>query len=260
MYLITVVLAQKFDFDLTDVLGLHYPLSEKFKPFQLISYMFMHGSLMHLIFNMFALWMFGNALENLWGPKRFFIYYLITGIGAVLTHYAIAYFQYQPTIEFIDNYINHPSLPIFQDIIKSNQIKPISQDVVDHYNSLIPKAFNQALSQNNISEAINISVDFMKLYREDFLNASVVIGASGSVFGILVGFGMLFPNTQLIIIPFPFPIKAKYAVILYGFVELFLGVANFSGDNVAHFAHLGGAIFGFIVIKYWNKRNRTQFY
>ena len=260
MYLLTVVLAQKFDYDLADVLGLHYPLADKFRPYQLITYLFMHGSLTHLIFNMFALWMFGNALENLWGPKRFVIYYLITGIGAVVIHYTIVYFQYQPTVDLINNYINHPSLQVFQDFIHSNHIKAASQDIVDHYNSVIPKSYSQALANNNMQEALNISVEFMRTYKIDFLNAPVVIGASGSVFGILIGFGMTFPNTELIIIPIPFPIKAKFAVIGYGAVELFLGIANFSWDNVAHFAHLGGALFGFIIIKYWNKNNRQQFY
>jgi membrane associated rhomboid family serine protease len=146
---------------------------------------------------MFAVWMFGAAVENMWGPKRFLNYYILTGLGAAAAHYAIVYYQLQPTI--------------------------------DHLNSLLS---DTTLSQGNLNE---IAAEKIEL-----LNAPVVVGASGAVFGILVAFGMYFPNTLLFILPIPFPIKAKYAVIMYGLIELFSGVANFSGDNVAHFAHLGG--------------------
>ena len=189
--------------DLTDRFGLHFPLASSFRPYQLITYMFMHGNFMHLFFNMFALWMFGNTLENVWGPKRFLIYYLITGIGAALCHYAVVYFQMQPILAEIDaNVANYSEL---------------------------------------------------EMIRQQVLNAPVVVGASGSVFGILLAFGMLFPNT-LLYIYFAIPIKAKWFVVLYGAVELFSGLADVQGDNVAHFAHLGGMLFGFILIKYWQKK------
>jgi membrane associated rhomboid family serine protease len=203
-YLATVVLSGQFGIDLTEKLGLHFPLSEAFRPYQLITYMFMHGSFMHLFFNMFALWMFGNTLENVWGPKRFLTYYLITGIGAAICHYTVIYFEMQPALDYINsNSFDHPEL-----------------------------------------EAM----------RQEVLNAPVVVGASGSVFGILLAFGMMFPNT-LLYIYFAIPIKAKWFVILYGAAELFSGLAGAPGDNVAHFAHLGGMLFGFILIKYWKKTN-----
>ena len=255
-YLATMVLESQYKMDLADLLGLHFPISEKFHPYQFITYMFMHGSFMHLFFNMFALWMFGNVLENYWGPKKFLIYYIITGIGAALIHYAVVYFQNLSTLEFVNAYIANPSLADFHDFISSDHIRGVSQEMVDHYNAIIPRTFNNALMANNTEEALRISADYMQIYKTDFLNAPVVIGASGSVFGILLAFGMLFPNT-LLYVYFAIPIKAKWFVMIYGAMELFSGIRGATDDNVAHFAHLGGMLFGFILIKYWQKsRNR----
>ena len=233
--------------DLADTLGLHYPFSEKFHPYQIITYMFMHGGFMHLFFNMFALWMFGNTLENYWGPKRFLTYYIITGIGAAFCHYAVVYFQIQPTLEIINSYIANPTPAAFQAFLDSEYFKITSLEMLNHYNETIPTAFNNAILANNHVEALRISVDYMISYKTDFLNAPVVVGASGSVFGILLAFGMLFPNTMLYVY-FAIPIKAKWFVVLYGAMELFSGIANSPTDNVAHFAHLGGMLFGFILI------------
>ena len=201
--------------DLNDILGLHYFQSEKFHVWQFITYMFMHGSVMHIFFNMFAVWMFGAAVENMWGPKRFLNYYILTGLGAAAAHYAIVFYQLQPAIEQL--------------------------------NSMLA---NSSLSESQLYEVAE--------QKTALLDGPVVIGASGAVFGILVAFGMYFPNTLLFILPIPFPIKAKYAVILYGLIELFAGVANFTGDNVAHFAHLGGLICGFIIIQFWKHNDHNQ--
>lgn len=243
--------------DLADKLGLHFPLSEKFQPYQIITYMFMHGGFMHLFFNMFALWMFGNTLENYWGPKRFLTYYIITGIGAALCHYAVVYFQIQPTLNSIDSYLADPNGLAFTDFLNSQNFG-LSMEMVDHYNETIPTLFNQAVQSHNDVEALRISMDFMNVYKQDFLNAPVVVGASGSVFGILLAFGMLFPNT-LLYVYFAIPIKAKWFVVLYGAIELFSGIANSPTDNVAHFAHLGGMLFGIILILYWKSRS-NRFY
>ena len=254
LFLSTLAMETQFGIDLGNILGLHFPLSNDFRPYQLITYMFMHGSFMHLFFNMFALWMFGNTLENYWGPKRFLTYYLITGIGAAFCHYAIVYIEMKPALDYIENYIANPSLQEFQNFIDPAQLKMNSQEAVNHYNDLIPRAFSQAIASNNLKEALLISVDYMQIYKADLLNAPLVLGASGSVFGILLAFGMLFPNT-LLYIYFAIPIKAKWFVILYGAAELYSGLANNSGDNVAHFAHLGGMLFGFFLIKYWQKNS-----
>jgi len=195
--------------NLTDILGMHYWASTKFNPAQLITYMFMHGGFTHILFNMFALYMFGGVLENLWGPKRFLFYYLVTGIGAGLVQ------QVFWTIEY------HSALTEISNAIASNAI--------------------------NAPELI--------LQKQAFQNMLITIGASGSVFGLLLAFGWLFPEAKLMIFPLPIPIKARIFVALYGVVELFMGVAQFSGDSIAHFAHLGGMLFGAILILWWKKKN-----
>jgi membrane associated rhomboid family serine protease len=209
--------------DLTSILGLHYFESSEFRPYQLVTHMFMHGGLMHLVFNMFALWMFGRVLESVWGPKRFFIYYFVTGLGAAALHTFVNF------VEF--HYL-------------ASRMDPESVQMVMSQGTEI---FNQG---KNFSD-----VDTGKLNL--ILNIPTV-GASGAVFGILLGFGMLFPNTQLMLLFPPIPIKAKYFVMGYGAIELFSGLTN-SGSNIAHFAHLGGMLFGYIMIRYW-KKHTTNFY
>lgn len=222
-YLATLAGEKAFGVDLSRVLALYYPLAEHFQPYQFITHMFMHGSLGHLFFNMFALWMFGRVLESVWGGKRFFIYYFVTGLGAA------AFYTFVHWIEFA--------------ILKGNMSPEQVQLVLENGQGVLQNMQNYsdpAMGKMNI--LINVPV----------------LGASGAVFGVLLGFGMLFPNTQLMLLFPPIPIKAKYFVILYGILELVLAFAQ-PGSNVAHFAHLGGMIFGYILIKVWNK-DRTHFY
>lgn len=202
----TIVLART-GVNLVSWLGLHFPGATDFYAFQIVTYMFMHDtqSFTHILFNMFAVFMFGRILENVWGPKRFLFFYLVTGIGAGLI---------QELVWFVN----------LQDVLQA------SQPLVEYGG---PSAVTKA----------------------EFLNFFVTIGASGAVFGILLAFGMLFPNVPLYLMFIPIPIKAKYFVVLYGFAELFMGISNFGGDNVAHFAHLGGMLFGYILIKYWRKKD-----
>jgi len=220
-FLTTLVLQTQLNFDLSDKLGLHYPLSDDFQPWQLVSYMFMHGSFMHLFFNMFALWMFGNTLENHWGPKKFLIYYMVTGIGAGIIQIIVTHFR-----------------------------------LMSLYSEISAEDLNMVLNQG--AEILQRGQNYSEPVagKINLLVNSVTVGASGAVFGILLAFGMLFPNT-LLYIYFAIPIKAKWFVILYGAVELYSGIANNQGDNVAHFAHLGGMLFGFILIKFWQKRSNT---
>jgi membrane associated rhomboid family serine protease len=217
-FLATIALQSTFNTDLNKILGLHYWASDQFSPFQFISYMFMHGSIGHIFFNMFALWMFGNTLENVWGPKRFLTYYMATGIGAALIQMLVTYIR----------------------------IQSISSDMDEQTINLVYSKGYEALQEgkNFIDPA---------LAKFNLLINSTTVGASGAVFGILLAFGMMFPNS-LIYVYFAIPVKAKYFVMIYGAIELFSGFANNPSDNVAHFAHLGGMIFGFILIKYW-KRN-----
>ena len=209
--------------DLTGILGLHYPASSNFYPYQIITYMFMHGSLSHIFFNMFAVYMFGRVLESVWGPKRFLTYYMITGIGAGIINIIVAYIR----IKFAEVDID------------PNDIAIVYRDGAE----VLKQGKNYA---DTALGQLNILIN------------TTTVGASGATFGILLAFGMLFPNMPLYIIPFPFPIKAKYMVIGYGVIELFAGIANFSFDNIAHFAHLGGMLFGIILVLYWRKKDRDN--
>jgi membrane associated rhomboid family serine protease len=251
-FLATISLDRAFHIDLTYKLGLHYFASEAFSPYQFITYMFMHGSMAHIFFNMFALWMFGNALENIWGPRRFLVYYIITGIGAALVHYIIFYFEVSPVLAAVDAFQQAPSLKGFEAFIDSSNFQVVSQEIKNNFNGFINEYNHNLLSDPQRS--LQLAMDFMSQYRIDYLNAPVVIGASGAVFGILLAFGMTFPNS-LIYLYFAIPIRAKYFVILYGVLELFSGIYN-TGSNVAHFAHLGGMFFGYLVLLYWKKHKR----
>ena len=255
MFIAQIVSEKSFGIRLEDLLGLHYPLAMDFKPWQFVTYMFLHGSFWHLFFNMFALWMFGYALENIWGPRRFLLYYFVTGIGAALVHYFVIYLQINPTISQINAIIADPNSTLIFDFISKNtlQIDQYSGDIYIQSQKLREALETLAYNPDN-RQALLIARNFFVDYREYFLNLPNVIGASGAVFGILLAFGMLFPNT-LIYIYFFFPLKAKYFVIIYGLIELFYG---FSGaqSNVAHFAHLGGMVFGFFLIIYWKKKGR----
>ncbi|MFO8001581.1 MAG: rhomboid family intramembrane serine protease [Marinilabilia sp.] len=262
-YVASLVFFSTFGFRIEDHLGLHLPTSESFNPFQLVTYMFLHAYFspasgiifFHLFFNMFALFMFGRMLETVWGPKRFLIYYFVTGIGAALIHLLTQYIEVMPVMNAITEYMNnasHENLQAFLD----QYYEPRSMEMKQNYDQFA-QSYNELL-KSDPERAISLSKDFLVQYRKDFLNSFVTVGASGSVFGILLAFGMLFPNAQLMLLFPPIPIKAKYFVIIYGVIELFMGVRNFAMDNVAHWAHLGGMLFGFILIKYW--KNKGNYY
>jgi len=217
-FVATLVANSTFSIDLGNYLGLYIPASPLFKPYQIISHMFMHGGLMHIFSNMFALWMFGMALENAWGPKRFLIFYLVTGLGAAFLHLGVLYWEYFSLV---------------------NQMS--ASDVLD------VKTYGSEYLQSGRNY-----VDSNQSTLNILLNMPTV-GASGAVFGVLLAFGMMFPN-QRIYIYLLFPIKAKYFVAIYGIFELYNGFSN-QGSNIAHFAHLGGMLFGFFLIQHW-RRNR----
>ena len=255
MFVAQIVAEKSFGISLEDSLGLHYPGSMAFKPWQFITYMFLHGSFGHLFFNMFALWMFGYALENIWGPKRFIFYYLVTGIGAAMVHYLVIFLEINPTVVMLDGLIADPTAPAIFDFISQTtlQINQYSGDIYLQFQKFQEALEALAYNPEN-RQALLIARNFLVDYREYYMSLPNVIGASGAVFGILLAFGMLFPNT-LIYIYFFFPLKAKYFVIIYGLIELFYGFSG-ADSNVAHFAHLGGMIFGFFLILYWKKKGR----
>ncbi len=209
VYILTYLVHSTQGYDLDINLGLHYFGADNFKPHQLISFLFMHAPLwegtnniFHIVFNMYGLWMFGQILENYWGSKRFFTYYMICGIGSGLTQELAWYY-----------YLHHDQL--LMSLASSPQY-------------------------------------------ETYINQITAIGASGAIFGLLLAFGMIFPNVPLFIMFIPVPIKAKWLVIGYGLYELFGGVSNRGGDNVAHYAHIGGIIFGFVMIMIWKRKPRTN--
>ena len=252
-FLATIVLGNTMNIDLTDLLGLHYFAADKFAPYQFITYMFMHGNFSHIFFNMFALWMFGSVLEQAWGPKKFLFYYIITGIGAAVVHYLVFYFQITPVLQSIDVFIANPDMATLNQFVSTHQFS-LSESSSDIYSAFEVFKQNYATLQQDPGnmQAMQETIHFVTAYREHFLNLPVVVGASGAVYGLLLAFGMLFPNS-LIYLYFFIPIKAKWFVIIFGIIELVSGFYD-HGSNVAHFAHLGGMIFGFFLIIYWKKK------
>lgn len=250
LYLATVVLDEKFGLELTRYLGLHFPLSDLFRPHQVFTHLFMHGSLMHLFSNMFALWMFGNVLENVWGAKRFFIFYLVTGVGAAVIHTLATWYDIAQMQGMVDRFALDPSPDFFQALL--SEYYPQYRLSSPELNNLISSWLNEPSSPPLTDEAVRIA----QMLVDSKMDIPTV-GASGAVFGVLLAFGMLFPNT-IIYLYFAIPIKAKYFVMLYGLFELYSGVDSSPGDNVAHFAHLGGMLFGYLLIRSW-KRQRNPY-
>ena len=189
---------ERFHIDLTDILGLHFFKASDFRIYQFVTYMFMHANFGHLFFNMFALWMFGNTLENIWGSKRFLLFYMVCGIGAGLCQELVQYIEYAT------------------------------------------KLSNYAL----------VNLGGQSVSMDTYLNMMNTVGASGAIYGLLLAFGMMFPDSRIYLY-FLFPIKAKWFVIGYAVLELIMGIGG--ADNIAHFAHLGGMLFGLLLILYWRK-------
>ena len=202
LFLADVVMA-RFGIDLGNILGLHFFMASDFHVYQLFTYMFMHGNFSHLFFNMFALWMFGATLENIWGTKRFLLYYILCGLGAGLVQEGVQYIEY---------------------VVKLSQYQSVNMGG----GQIIPMA--------------------------QYLNYMTTVGASGAIYGLLLAFGMMFPNS-MIYLYFIMPIKAKWFVIGYAVIELLTGVFS-TGDHVAHFAHLGGMLVGLIILLSWKKKGR----
>lgn len=224
IWLFSFIALQFKGFDLSWFLGLHFFTSPAFNPVQLVTYMFLHDStgFAHIFFNMFSLYMFGRVLEQVMGTKRFLFFYLSTGIGAALIQLAVIFFQ----IEFITSQIPKAELIQILQAIRTEGAQAL-QNGMNYTDSLM----------GELNGLIN----------------GTMIGASGAVFGILLAFGMLFPNVPLYLFFIPVPIKAKYMVIGYGLIELFFGISG-AVSGVAHFAHLGGLLVGLIIILIWKKK------
>jgi len=223
--------------NLTRYLALFYPGSPSFQPYQFVTYMFMHGGFTHILFNMYALWLFGTAIESSWGGKRFFIYYFFTGIGAALLHVFVNFLTLDAIISIFNN---SPSVGLFNFFVKMHG---------NYFNQNVYEFIEQwKASPDNPIFAAKASKEMQWVY-ERAINIPTV-GASGAVFGILLAFGMMYPDARLMLLIPPIPIKAKWFVIGYGVLELILAFSR-PGSNIAHFAHLGGMLFGYLLIKYW---------
>lgn len=208
LFFLGTLVATRYQIDLNDLLGLHFFLASDFSIYQLLTYMFMHGSFEHILFNMFAVWMFGRVMEHVWGPKKFLLYYLICGIGAGITQEIVQYISY---------------------------------------------------AWSGLADYDTVNLNGYLMSTDEYLNRWTTVGASGAVYGILLAFGMIFPEERMFIFPLPVPIKAKYFVIGYAAIELFSGITS-SGDGIAHFAHLGGMVFGLALILYWRNGHGGSYY
>ncbi len=196
-----------------DFLALHYFENDKFLISQLVTHMFMHGSPSHILFNMFGLWMFGSPLEQMWGKKKFLFFYFSAGLGAAALQMFVYDFQVQT----------------LYDVVELNNLSLSDPGVLLNYIS--QNDYNQAISSFN----------------------SVMVGASGAIYGVLVAFAFSFPNSKLMLLFPPIPIKAKYFVPLLILIDLFFGLSSFSIGSIAHFAHIGGALIGLVMVLYWKK-------
>ncbi len=217
--------SQFMGLDLSSWLALYFPKNEHFGIWQFVSHMFMHGGFTHILFNMYALWAFGSPLEQMWGRNKFLFFYFSAGIGAGLIYTAVNYFQFNN---------------IFNELISAGISNTEIQNLLEtgRYNTDI---------LNQVSE--KRLTDLYQIYN------TPAVGASGAIYGVLVAFGMSFPNAKLALIFFPVPIAAKYFIPVLIGLDLFSGLTGFSlfGGGIAHFAHVGGAIIGFIIMKYWQK-------
>lgn len=251
VYAADYVLGNSMRIDIDKIFGLHYFLSEQFGVWQFVTFAFLHGSFSHLFFNMFAVYMFGRIVEQTWGVKKFLVYYFVTAIGSGLIQQVAFYFDTNVMVNAVDAYLSNPTPQALQTFISSygafsNESNQLLHEFINNYNGIV---------NTDSAAAVAASRKFVVEYQQLYFNAHTVIGASGAVFGILLAFGMLFPNMRVMLLIPPIPLKAKYLVIGYGLLELYGGIANSSADNVAHWAHLGGMLFGFLLIKHWNERS-----
>jgi len=226
--------------------GMRYFHSENFQPYQILTYMWVHGGFGHLFSNMFSVLIFAPILERVWGSKKFLIYYLTTGIGAGILYSGINYYENYSFEIQVKSYEQNPSPESFRKLVLNNSSEYYNQlyDFIDSYEQ------NPSNSNDNLSIA----------YANDLLKVKSdvpMVGASGAVFGILLAFAMLFPNMELMLLFLPIPVKAKYVVLVYGIYELWSEINRMPGDNVAHFAHLGGMLIGYLILKYWKRKYGT---
>lgn len=238
---------------LNEVFGLRVIFSDEFAPYQFLTYMWFHdtSSMWHLFGNMFAVFIFGPMLEQVWGPKRFLTFYLICGIGAGVLFGAVDFFEKLPIKQEKEAFFENPNPDSFEIFIVNHRVGPQHTDMLLEFKD---QFYEYPDSKTYREQSLKFVDQIYHLYVDGWM-----VGASGAVFGILMAFGMLFPNTQLFLLFPPIPIKAKYLVLFYGLYELYSEFSRMPGDNVAHLAHLGGMLIAYILLKVWQKDNR-RFY
>ena len=225
MFFVATLILETQKIDLVSQFGAHYVNSPLFQPFQIVTHFFMHGSILHIFFNMWLFVMLGAYLERIWGPKRFFIFYIATALGAFGLYNIMGVYE----LEVLKN-------QLVQQGFNLNEIN----------NMIRNGEYNQATFIDNSS------------YHEYVINSfTPMVGASGAVFGIMAAFAILFPNTEFMIY-FMFPIKAKFLVGGYLLLEMYLAYQDNAGDNTAHLAHVGGAIVGGIIVLIWRKTDKNN--
>ena len=232
------------------LLALYYPLSDYFMPWQVFTHMFMHGGFQHLLFNMFALFMFGTAVERVFGQRKFLIFYISSGLGAVALTFGVYYIQIYPLISELETL--GFSFDFIKEVIKSNFLSD---------NVFQEEELKSVLSNYGYSMKLNAD-SFRMLFDLIVSSNGSMVGASGAIMGVLVAFGMLNPNAELMMIFLPIPIKAKYfipGIIALDLISAFTGVSIFSPSNTAYIAHIGGAITGFLLMYFWKKNQFDKF-
>lgn len=230
--------------------ALYFVHSEYFHAFQFVTYMFAHANIGHLFGNMLGVFFFAPLLEQVWGPKRFLIFYLATGIGAGILYSGIHYYEIMRIQEGMNTYIAHPSPSAYVQFFSSYFPSLHNADIINFGNSFEEHASDP--------KAIQESVEIVRTVYEQLSGVNTpMVGASGALFGVLIAFAMLFPNTEMMLLFFPFPIKAKYFVSAYLAYEVWKLIENNPNDNVAHLAHIGGAAIGFVLVKIWQQNRRT---
>ena len=238
--------------------ALYYPQHEFFKPWQIITHMFMHSNVQygHIIFNMFALWMFGTAVEQRVGSKKFLFIYISSGLGAVLLTFIVYYAQVYPDLNAINN------LGLSKDLVKQIINADILNSKLYYDRQLLADKMNLLFAKNNVDGSIINKEIFEGFYNLNYKTNTAMVGASGCIMGILAAFGMMNPNAKLMMIFLPIPIKAKYfipGIILLDVISAFTGQSFFSPNNTAYVAHIGGAITGFLIMWYWKKSDMNKY-
>lgn len=237
-------------------LALYYPASENFEPWQFATHFFMHSiqGFGHIFFNMFALVMFGSQLERIWGPKYYLTFYFISALGASVCHLGYDLVVFESMRGYIAENIGALTGEAYYGYFdKYIGVKYLNPAFVEHLDTVIEEAGDKIITDGAILSQLEANMIGLIEMRQNV----PMVGASGAIYGLLIGFGLMFPNSELMLLFFPVPVKAKYFIPALIVLELYLGVQG--GSNIAHFAHLGGALVGFIMVLIW-RRNRTNFY